>query len=196
MNSFIINKFERLSPEIQLLVSKRFNSKEHLNITYIEGYSNTAHIIKIPYNICLFGTISTFIFFAFQLIQETIKWNSQGEFRTEGVAILGVIFLFFALLFLICKKVFNNNQRIQKKVALGEINFGLWITPAFIVTHFVNGGYNCVSRKDVISFSTYKSSKLDFVHVNLPRNQIMRIVPSWLIGYENDSEKLKQLLEQ
>jgi hypothetical protein len=53
-----------------------------------------------------------------------------------------------------------------------------------------------VSRKDVISFSTYKSSKLDFVHVNLPRNQIMRIVPSWLIGYENDSEKLKQLLEQ
>jgi hypothetical protein len=196
MNNIIINKFEHLSPEIQMLVSKPFNSKEHTNIIYIKGYSNIAHIIKLPYNLCLYGTIITFGFFAFELIQETIKWNAKGEFRTEGVAILGMICLFFGLLFLISKKVYNKNIQIQKKVALGEINFGLWITPNFIVTNFVNGGYNCVLRSDILSISTYRSSKLDYVHINLPRNKIMRIIPSWLVGYENESEKLKQIFEQ
>jgi len=195
MNSFIINKFDRLSPEIQLLVSKRFNSKDHPNTIYIKGYGDAAHMLKLPYYFFLFCTIISFGVFAFQLIQETIQLNSNGEFRTEGIAILGMIFLFFGLFFLICKKVYNNNQRVQKKVALGEINFGLWITPNFIITNFVNGGYNCVLRGDVLSYSTYSSSKLDYVHVNLPGNQIMRIVPSWLVGYENEAEKLKQLLE-
>jgi hypothetical protein len=60
----------------------------------------------------------------------------------------------------------------------------------------VNGGYNCVLRSDILSISTYRSSKLDYVHINLPRNKIMRIVPSWLVGYENESEKLKQIFEQ
>ena len=100
MNNFVINKFDRLSPEIQLLVSKRFNSKDHPNTIYFKGYSDAAHMLKLPYYFLLFCTIITFGFFAFQLLQETIQWNSNGEFRTEGIAILGMIFLFFGLFFL------------------------------------------------------------------------------------------------
>ena len=131
-------------------------------------------------------------------ISEMMNWIKNKQFKNEGVFITFMMFAFMFSLFLLCRRNLKKSKLHQQKMNSGEVKYGLWITPTHLLIHFMNGGLECIEKKDIAHLEIYNSGRprIDMVVVRLHNKQVIRIVSDWLVGYYKKVEDLRLLIEK
>lgn len=189
METFIFTK-HNLPYEAKTAITKADGD----GVTFIQDLTKHHEVGKIGFYIALVLFFVTGIFFLFVLYKEIVKLQNDNDFDFIAVGIVGAFFFFASLFFIIMYFYAKKKNRIKKQIANGELKFGVWITPNYVIANHLWYPLQCVEIKNITNISIYKQTNRmwTYLQLNLKNKQCISFLTNHLHVTNNNPEILKE----
>ncbi len=189
METYIFRK-HNLPNEAKIAITKEDGD----GVTFIQDLTKHHEVGKIGFYISLVLFCISAIAFLNVLIKQTGLFNKGDGFDGIAVGIVGAFFFFASLFFIIMFFYAKKKNNIKKQIASGELKFGVWITPNYLIVNHLWYALQCVEIKNIASISVYKQTNTIWLYLqlNLKNKQNIKFLTNHLNVTNNNSEILKE----
>lgn len=163
-------------------------------VTFIKDLTKHHEVGKIGFYISLVVFCISAIVFLNVLFQQLAMYNNANGFDVIVVGIVGAFFFFASLFFIIMYVYLKKTNRIKKQIANGDLFFGVWITPHYVIVNHLWSSLQCVEIKNIASISIYKQTNRiwTYLDLNLKNKQHIYFLTDHLNVTNNNAEILKE----